>query len=193
MFEQEVWKDVVGYEGIYQISNHGRLKSLARDSTYFNPYAGREVTRRYKERMMKTKISRTGYIVAHLRGGADVESGPSVHRLVAEAFIPNPENKPTVNHKDGNKKNNFLNNLEWHTISENTKHAYDIGLLVPPKLPIHKGQDHPQSKLKNTDIPAIIAKRKSGMTYAAIAKEYGTHLTCIFKVCNRETYTEVEV
>ena len=70
-----------------------------------------------------------------------------VHRLVANAFIPNPENKRCINHKDGNKKNNNINNLEWVSYSENMKHAYRTGLAIPPQTWLGKfGKSHPMSK-----------------------------------------------
>lgn len=79
---------------------------------------------------MKLKLNKTGYLVVHLRN-RDEEKHPSVHRLVAEHFIDNPENKPTVNHIDGNKQNNSVNNLEWSTHEEQINHALKQGLIIP--------------------------------------------------------------
>lgn len=99
----ERWKDVGGYEGLYKISNLGRVKG--------------------KHRIKSQQDNGKGYLIVHLN-----KNGKSrwylVHRLVAKAFIENPENKPTVNHIDGNRKNNKVNNLEWATYSENNLHSY---------------------------------------------------------------------
>lgn len=191
--QEEIWKDIQGYEGIYQVSSLGRVKSLPRENRYFNSLAGKECVRHYKERIMKLKKNRGGYMTAHLR---DEENGkedwPTVHRLVATAFIPNPNEKPTINHKDGIKVNNFLENLEWATWSENTRHAHDNGLAksVIAKY-AKKGSDHPQSKLKESDILDIRKKRQEGMTLASIASEYGVYFSLIHKICTGEAWKHV--
>lgn len=112
---QEVWKDIKGYEGLYQVSNLGRVKSLTRKGVPF-------------ERYLKPYINkRNGYVYCYLTI-KEKEKNLRLHRLVAEAFIPNPENKPEVNHEDGNKENCCVSNLYWTTRSENQKHAYKTGL-----------------------------------------------------------------
>lgn len=98
----EIWRDVKGYEGIYQISNLGSLKS----------------NKGYK----KASVNQDGYYQTTLYKNG-VKRNVLVHRLVAEAFLPNPQNKRTVNHLDGNKLNNKLVNLEWATNKEQTQHA----------------------------------------------------------------------
>lgn len=109
----EFWKDIRGYEGIYQISNLGKIKSLHRDCT--------------KGRILNPAKNNRGYLRLGLSGNGKVRYD-SVHRLVAEAFIPNPKNLPEVNHIDGNKLNNRVENLEWVTKGENQVHAYKTGL-----------------------------------------------------------------
>lgn len=113
--KKEVWKNIKGYEGFYQISNLGRVKSLKQKS--FN-----------REKIMKIIINpRFGYAQLNFRVNNKINCF-KVHRLVAMAFIPNPENKPDVNHIDGNKLNNCVSNLEWCSKSENMIHAFKIGL-----------------------------------------------------------------
>ena len=103
----ESWKDIPGFEGIYQVSNCGRLASFK-----VNPQG----------RVLSNVNATGGYFSVVLRYGGKVRY-TRMHRLVAEAFIPNPENKPEVNHKDLNKQNTYASNLEWSTYSENVKHA----------------------------------------------------------------------
>lgn len=122
---QEEWKDVVGYEGVYKVSNFGNVRSVDR----------LEVSSRGAKRLrwgivLKQKTTEQGYATVHLRDKAnDKESWPPVHRLVATAFIENPEGKLTVNHKDGVKLNNHISNLEWATQQEQTQHAFDNDLM----------------------------------------------------------------
>lgn len=99
----EEWRDVIGYEGIYKVSNFGRVKNH----------------RRIKSQQANNK----GYMIVHLSKNAKLR-WCLVHRLVAQAFIDNPDNKATVNHKDGNRANNNVNNLEWASYSENNLHSY---------------------------------------------------------------------
>lgn len=114
--DKEVWRWVVGYEGLYMVSNKGRVMSVPRIKQTKN--------RRYGKSGMEIAHhdNGNGYRILTLsRDG--VHDQRSVHRLVAEAFIPNPSNLPEVNHKDGDKANNQVENLEWVTKSENMQHA----------------------------------------------------------------------
>lgn len=112
----EIWKDIKGYEGLYQVSNLGRVKSMARETPFTNRW-GQRITRTKKEFIMKDKTTCNGYKGICLRNNGMKWIG--IHRLVAIAFIPNPENKPEVDHIDGNKKNNCVDNLRWVTKEEN--------------------------------------------------------------------------
>ena len=114
---EEIWKDIRGYEGLYQISNLGRIKSLPKWRVKYG----------YGEIILKQSIGKKGYKVISLNKNKKRKQY-KVHRLIAEAFIPNPENKPQINHIDGNKLNNDINNLEWCTQNENIQHAYNTGL-----------------------------------------------------------------
>ena len=130
--EDEIWKDIPGYEGRYKISNYGKVWS------------------NFKKDFMSISVDKDGYSrVALFKDGKQKQL--QVHRLVALTFIPNPENKPEVNHKDRNKSNNNVENLEWVTQSENVAHAYRHG--VEPR-PTH--QDQPFQK----EILDIIENKK---------------------------------
>lgn len=113
---QEVWKDVVGYEGLYKVSNLGNVLSIPRQGTHSK-----------KEYLLKKTKTKKGYLnVTLVKKCKYFRTG--IHRLVAQAFISNPENKLQVNHIDGNKENNCINNLEWVTNEENMQHSWKIGL-----------------------------------------------------------------
>ena len=129
--ENEIWKDIEGYEGYYQVSNLGNVFSFGR---ILSDSIGRK--RPIKEKMMKNSISRhktrnkndTGYFTVRLTNKDGKDKLYFVHRLVAITFIDNQENLPTVNHKDGNKLNNKVSNLEWNSFSQNSQHAYDTNI-----------------------------------------------------------------
>lgn len=113
----EVWKDIQGYEGKYQVSNLGRVKSLAR----YRKNNGNSQTFQ-EERILKQSINNCGYCIVELSFEGK-RKRYSVHRLVANAFVKNDEGKEQVNHKDENKQNNYADNLEWCTCKENTNYG----------------------------------------------------------------------
>ena len=109
---KEIWKDIKGYEDLYQISNYGEVKSLEKKAGFS--------TR--KEKILKQHLDKDGYVKVYLCKNNKVKF-LSVHRLIAEAFIPNPNNFPQINHKDENKQNNKIENLEWCTCKYNINYG----------------------------------------------------------------------
>lgn len=126
--QKEIWKDIPEYEGLYQASNWGRIKSLPR-----------KTKNRFQTGMIKKQTLRTGgYFYINLCDKNHNNKLYTVHRIVALTFIPNPNNYPCINHKDGNKQNNYVENLEWCTYSHNEKHAYRNNLKKPNSIKINQ-------------------------------------------------------
>jgi hypothetical protein len=156
----EVWEDIIGYEGFYQVSDLGRVKSLR-----FN-----------KEIILKFGVDWSGYLLVNLFKNG-IPKNMKAHRLVALTFIPNPENKLEVNHKDGIKTNNNIENLEWSTRAENCLHAWGVGLS--------KGN----SRLKESEVLQIRDLYKSErFNQMEIAELYNCSKRNIYKIVNRETW-----
>ena len=126
MRDTEIWKDIKDYEGLYQVSNLGRIKSLV-------CWAGNKYSKKYikKEKILKFKPKKNGYFVVTLRH-KNIIKYKTIHRIVAETFLPNPNNYPVVNHIDGNKINNNVSNLEWCTYKHNNQEAIRLGLTPEP-------------------------------------------------------------
>lgn len=120
------WKEIPGYEGIYEASDTGLIKAVSRFKLGINGYY------KTKEKILK-QHEREKYNFIRLYK-EKVPSGHLVHRLVALTFCPNPYNKPIVNHKDGDGRNNYAENLEWVTHKENAKHAIRAGLVPKTKI-----------------------------------------------------------
>lgn len=121
--ENEIWKDIPGFEGIYKINKKGEVKSLNRIK---RGKGGSTIV--VKEKILKQSLDRkNGYLMVTLTKN-EKRKNYRIHKLVANLFIPNPNNYPQVNHIDGNKFNNTVDNLEWCTPQENIQHAWKNGL-----------------------------------------------------------------
>jgi len=157
----EIWKDVKGYDNMYQVSNLGRVKSVPRTGVQHH-----NATQVFKGRILKPyKKPKRGYMSVVFSKGNTLKTY-SVHRLVAKAFIPNPENKYSVNHINGNPSDNIITNLEWATASEQMQHAVKIGLQ-----PI--GSKHPHSKLTENYVREIRDYVKNNARYYSNGKPWG--------------------
>lgn len=122
---EEIWKDIPGYEGLYQVSNLGRVKSL---NTIINCKGANGIdTHLRKGRVLKQCLDSKGYYFVGLSKNSIVKF-KRIHKLMMDVFVPNVNKLPCINHKDGNKLNNTLDNLEWCTYSWNTKEAFRLGL-----------------------------------------------------------------
>lgn len=174
--QEEIWKDVVGYEGCYQVSNLGRVKSLSRELNVKN------AVRITKERIIANSNNGAGYLVCALSKKMKRKS-ILTHRLVAIAFIDNKENLQEVNHKDGNKNNNCAYNLEWCTRQENINHSWD------KKLTNCIGEGHHNSILNNTIVAEMRNKYSGGnYSYKKLSEEYGINMFTIRNVIKRYTW-----
>lgn len=121
---EEVWKDIEGFEGLYQVSNKSRVRSLDWYQTRYSRN-GKEYLALHKGRILKTRLNPKGYPYVNLYKDG-VMTSKTLHRLVAVAFIPNPDNLPCINHKDENPANPSISNLEWCTLSYNVNYGTAI-------------------------------------------------------------------
>lgn len=177
--EKEIWKAIPDTKGFYEVSNKGRVRSWHNNT---NTPGKRE-----KPRILKQDNSaKHGYSTVCLRNNGKRWTA-LVHRLVAEAFLPNPENKPQVNHKNGCKTKNWASNLEWVTRSENQQHGHENGLMNPPK-----GKEHWNTELTENDVLDIRAAYATGwFTQKEIAECYDMCRAAITNIINRKTWRHV--
>lgn len=163
MTDFEIWKDIPRCEGMYKVSNLGMVRSEQRKTIRKD---GKALSTR--ERLLKLAMDKKGYMRVMV-----ARNTKKVHRLVAEAFIPNPNKLPEVNHIDGDKKNNCVSNLEWMSHKENVEHAISIGKYKRVR------------KLSNTDIAQLKAEYVKGSKEHgtnALAKKYGLSAAYIWRI-----------
>lgn len=172
-----IWRDVVGLEGLFVVSDEGEVKSLARhvervnDKGFFKP-----------EKILSRWTTQRGYLASQL--GARYFF---VHRLVADAFIPNPSKSPQVNHIDGDKQNNNASNLEWVTPLENSQHAYATGLARNLQ-----GVAHGMTKLSEDDVICIRVWTGLNYSFSELGKIFGVSATTISGISNRLGWTHLQ-
>jgi predicted XRE-type DNA-binding protein len=169
--QEEIWKDIEGYDGKYQVSNFGRIVTF----------------KRYSEgRILKQYFDRHNYLYVILTKNS-IPKTIKCHRIVANAFILNPENKATVNHRDSNRSNNCVDNLEWATSSENSVHAIKFG-----KTNFCYGEKQWQSKLKKEQVLEIRALWEKGQTtQRSIAKMYDVHFSHVSDIIRRKRWKHI--
>lgn len=169
-------KAIKGYEERYRVFEDGRIVSIAKSPKNKN-----------RNKDLKHWIDKDGYhTVSLFKNGKSKQF--RVHRLVAEAFIENFNNLPQVNHIDGNKDNNSVENLEWISLQDNIRHAYKIGIYK-------KGEDRKNSKFTNEQVKWIrknYIKGDKEFGSRPIARKFGVTKTCIYLLVNYKTYKEVE-
>lgn len=164
----EQWKDIRGFEGLYQISSSGIVKSI----------------KGIKKRILVNAINSHGYFVVTLsKNGIRHTRGP--HRLVAEAFIENSENKPFVNHKNGIKTDNRVSNLEWCTPKENIIHAFENNLSQGLK-----GIKNGGNKLSEAEVIQMRLKRKD-MKLGELASQFGVCKQTVSQICKRQRWKHI--
>lgn len=177
----EIWKDIKGYESLYQISNLGRIMSKSRIIKYSNG-----IVKNHTGKILNVYMHNSGYYFISLRNKR-IRKNHFIHRLVAAHFVANPNNKPQVNHKDGNKLNNYYKNLEWVTASENGKHAYKNGLSK-----LQFGINASQSKLTESDVLDIRNMYGSrNYSYNELANIFKVSSANIVAIVKRKTWNHL--
>lgn len=168
----EEWRDIKGFEEHYQISNYGRIKSF----------------RKGEVKILKPYVAPNGYLLISLQNN-DKKKKNSIHRLVAEAFIPNPDNLPEVDHKFGNKFDNYVENLGWVSSLENVSRAIELGLLKA------KAEDNPSAKISNEVAKycrSVYIRRDKEFGAAALARKFGISRASMWRIIVGKSYKRVE-
>ena len=173
----EIWKDVIGYENYYEVSN---LSNIRR----------KKGTSHLKQKNLKGSFDKDGYVKVNLKIKQKTNS-KRLHILIAQAFIDNPKKKPQVNHINGIKHDNRIENLEWVTLSENRRHAYETGLQNGFS---RRGEKNNFVKLSKSDVLNIrkMYDKKSGITMKYLANIYGVTEGCIQGILSKKNWSWVK-
>lgn len=176
MDTQEIWKDIIGYEGLYQVSNLGRIKSFQSNRgirSYDNILKLQKTNRKYL------------YVVLYKNKIGKIYT---IHKLVMLTFKLNEKfDYKQVNHIDGYKENNYIDNLEWCTASENIQHAYDKGLIKSPK-----GENHGRSKLNENQVKQIrLDYKNKKFNQKQLSEIFNVTQHTIWRVINNKNWTHI--
>lgn len=177
----EEWRDVSGFEGFYQVSSMGNVRGLRRQVKNGSSF------RIKQEKQMKPNTDKDGYKTVTLSKYSKCKT-LKIHRLVAVAFIPNPEEKATVNHKNTIKSDNFISNLEWETRKENGAHA-SINKLYRPKA---RFIDNKGIKLKPDEVIKIRELRTCGTSVKEISDRFKVTIGNIYLVLSNKTWKHLD-
>ena len=184
----EIWKPIKDYEGLYEISNLGRVRSLDKIRNAAINNVSETVIR---GRIMKQKSDKDGYLSVKLTHPNSKGKHLRVHRIVATSFICNPESKPQVNHKNGIKSDNNAVNLEWCTLSENRIHAYNTGLQSSESK---KGELNNFSKLTESDVTYIKRNYIQNVTpYRIFAEKFNVNVCTIGAIIRGITWKHIKI
>lgn len=158
----EIWKDIEGYEGLYQVSNFGRIKSF----------------KSFKSKILKPSLQSAKYLQITLC--KNEKKSVLMHRLVAKAFIVNPNNLPWVNHIDGNKLNNNVDNLEWNTEKEDCENKRKRNVIP-------KGENHGRAKLTEKQV-STIKELKGQYTYKKLGEMFNVTKYAIYLIYKNKNW-----
>ena len=175
---REIWKDIAGYEGLYQASNLGQIKTLSR--VVFRPQSNLPV----KERILKQQLNKNGYLQVTISVQA-IRKCLYVHRLVLSAF--KGQSNLDCNHVDGNKVNNRLDNLEFVTKSENSLHAYKTGLVPIRNMP--KGIKHHRAKVTEEIVTEIRKSSTEDLNF--ICNKYNVSKSTYHKIKSKKSWRHI--
>lgn len=176
--EKEIWKDIGGYEGVYQVSNFGNVKRIS-DSK--NQYKSGFI-------LKPSKKKNSEYLRVFIYDKSGNRRMFSIHRLVAMAFIHNPHKKPEINHKDAIKSNNIASNLEWSTRLDNMRHAYENNLVKR-----ENGERHWRSEISDKKCLAIKKRIKSGQSLKLISKNMRVSYHIIKDISRGKTWSRIKI
>lgn len=184
----EIWKPVKDYEDYYEISTLGRLKSFKREYWSGVNFSSKKIQ---EEFITYGTTHNQGYKVYGLNKNG-LYKGVKIHRLVAQAFIPNPDNLPQVNHKDGNKANNKVDNLEWCTPLYNMRHSFETGLNIPSFKKISTNGDNSYTKIINSNIVRNIREEfKKGKTQRQLMDIFKLKRSHINDIVRNKTWKNI--